>query len=773
MSVKRAITVLVILIALILAGTAIVLSTVVQYFGVDARDVIQEHEMALVEKLANEAAKAPDAGKQHVVVPPADEATAEPAGVLVETDASRDESVKDLLQRLEERGWLADNSTLAAVAAAGEGGRDDLPQPRIPKIIHATWKTDILPERWEKVRQGCIDLHPDYEFRLWSDAASRAFIAEHYPWFLSTFDGYTYPIQRADVIRYFVLHKFGGIYMDLDIGCRRNLDPLRYFRVILPQTIPVGVSNDLMFAEPAHPFMDLVIHNLITFDHTYGTNYPTVMFSTGPMFLSAVYGMWPKDTPDGVERQVRVLPRRWYGKNAPATEMEDSYFDHYYGSSWHADDAGFITFLGKFGMALIYAGLAVVVLGVARLLWFRRSPFKATPRQIGPIALPYEALPFARRGTPGSRPGSPFGLRSGTPSNQFRRSEDGPSASTSGDKPGGLFYMPVWLFPSTDRSPGSRTPDGTHSTSAWSQYFPNLSFVDDGSGSQHRYQPVPNFSRPPSPGAAGGNDNDSILHAPGATHDGAFDGVHLHSFQPTKPASGHDASSSASSVHHGSQYPANNPQTPTSPNPPAYSALRSWGTSLFRGSSFPQQQHAGSDTKPPILPISHADVRDDVSSSASEDRSFQAPRLRLPAHAVRTPFPPEYATVVGAGRAPPSPRHVELESDGTPHASIEVVDARSGPARTRSVERRSSAPSTAEADGDRSVERQSSGNGRDSSIEDQVDAELAGEDAFGRRADAAGVRARRGSDAEQEFGRVEEEVDKLLSEMSPAEGEAP
>jgi mannosyltransferase OCH1-like enzyme len=40
-----------------------------------------------------------------------------------------------------------------------------------------------------------------------------------YPWFLETFDGYPYPIQRADAIRYFVLHHFGGIYIDLDDVC--------------------------------------------------------------------------------------------------------------------------------------------------------------------------------------------------------------------------------------------------------------------------------------------------------------------------------------------------------------------------------------------------------------------------------------------------------------------------------------------------------------------------------------------------------------------------
>jgi hypothetical protein len=33
---------------------------------------------------------------------------------------------------------------------------------------------------------------------------------------LETFDGYRYPIQRADAIRYFVLAYYGGTYLDLD-----------------------------------------------------------------------------------------------------------------------------------------------------------------------------------------------------------------------------------------------------------------------------------------------------------------------------------------------------------------------------------------------------------------------------------------------------------------------------------------------------------------------------------------------------------------------------
>lgn len=52
--------------------------------------------------------------------------------------------------------------------------------------------------------------------KLWTDQSARSFIAENYPWFLETFDSYPYAIQRADVIRYFILAHFGGIYIDLD-----------------------------------------------------------------------------------------------------------------------------------------------------------------------------------------------------------------------------------------------------------------------------------------------------------------------------------------------------------------------------------------------------------------------------------------------------------------------------------------------------------------------------------------------------------------------------
>jgi inositol phosphorylceramide mannosyltransferase catalytic subunit len=32
---------------------------------------------------------------------------------------------------------------------------------RIPRIIHQTWKTETLPEKWRAVSEGCRDMMPD------------------------------------------------------------------------------------------------------------------------------------------------------------------------------------------------------------------------------------------------------------------------------------------------------------------------------------------------------------------------------------------------------------------------------------------------------------------------------------------------------------------------------------------------------------------------------------------------------------------------------------
>jgi mannosyltransferase OCH1-like enzyme len=117
---------------------------------------------------------------------------------------------------------------------------------KIPKIIHQTWKDTNIPSKWLYPVESCKELHkPEdgWEYKLWTDESAVEFIRKEYPKHLDNFMRYPYPIQRADAIRYFILYHYGGVYYDLDVGCRRSLEPLTHFAAVIPKTEPIGYYN--------------------------------------------------------------------------------------------------------------------------------------------------------------------------------------------------------------------------------------------------------------------------------------------------------------------------------------------------------------------------------------------------------------------------------------------------------------------------------------------------------------------------------------------------
>lgn len=219
----------------------------------------------------------------------------------------------------------------------------------IPKIIHQTYKTKEIPEHWKEGRQKCLDLHPEYEYILWTDEMAEEFIRKEYPWFLETFQGYRYPIERADAIRYFILSHYGGLYIDLDDGCERKLDRLLTVPAFARKTSPTGISNDVMGSMPGHPFFLKLMHSLKQYDRNWIIPYITIMASTGPLFVSMV---WKRYKRWGVPENgvVRVLQPADYKMHTY------SFFSISRGSSWHLDDAKFVKSLANHILACVVAG---------------------------------------------------------------------------------------------------------------------------------------------------------------------------------------------------------------------------------------------------------------------------------------------------------------------------------------------------------------------------------------------------------------------------------
>jgi mannosyltransferase OCH1-like enzyme len=203
------------------------------------------------------------------------------------------------------------------------------------------------------------------ELQLWTDKKSRDFIAAEYPWFLETFDNYPFPIERADAIRYFVLAFYGGIYIDLDDGCNRRLDPLLSYPAWVRSTVPTGISNDAMGSVPQHPFFIRVIESLQSYNRNWAMPYITVMYSTGPLFLSVVWKEYTRDTRPAREHVRILMPDEYKGHKW-------SFFNITKGSSWHGKDAQTIFWMGKHWLLLTVSGFAIAAV-VGTCLWWAWS----------------------------------------------------------------------------------------------------------------------------------------------------------------------------------------------------------------------------------------------------------------------------------------------------------------------------------------------------------------------------------------------------------------
>ncbi|KAF4307731.1 hypothetical protein GTA08_BOTSDO04291 [Botryosphaeria dothidea] len=233
---------------------------------------------------------------------------------------------------------------------------------KIPKIIHQTYANHSIPDHWKQAQQSCLDLHPDYEYKFWTDDDANEFISNEYPWFEDTWKSYPHPIQRADALRYFVLVHFGGTYIDLDDGCNYRLDPLLQYPAWLPLTVPIGVSNDVMGSIPHHPFFELVIRALADYNKDWASPYLTVMYSTGPLFLSEMREEYLSLENIHSEEELFTLMPKDYDRD------QASMFHSYRGSSWHEDDAKVIFWMGDHWLPLTTLG-AAAALAVLSSLW--------------------------------------------------------------------------------------------------------------------------------------------------------------------------------------------------------------------------------------------------------------------------------------------------------------------------------------------------------------------------------------------------------------------
>ncbi len=223
----------------------------------------------------------------------------------------------------------------------------------IPRIIHQTWKTSDVPEKWQaSYQQWRTFAHKNhFEYFLWTDADNDDFMERYYPEWVELFRSYKHGIQRADMIRYFLLHHYGGIYSDLDIAPKDNF--LEFFELysthemVCAQTkagnsaAGQNFTNAFMMSAPRSSFWPVTWSLLRTPHQVHRWKKPlmrhfpyfNVIFGTGPGVICDAARLWQQQA----QKRVATIPAQLVqptDNSAPesvCTVLE--------GSSWHQKDA--------------------------------------------------------------------------------------------------------------------------------------------------------------------------------------------------------------------------------------------------------------------------------------------------------------------------------------------------------------------------------------------------------------------------------------------------
>ena len=104
----------------------------------------------------------------------------------------------------------------------------------IPQIIHQIFikfkdgkDLNQIPEflySQTKIKEWCDK--NKYEYKLWDEVEVFDLIREYYPEYEKLYEDFRYEIQKCDFVRYLILHRYGGIYLDLDMYAIRDMSEL-------------------------------------------------------------------------------------------------------------------------------------------------------------------------------------------------------------------------------------------------------------------------------------------------------------------------------------------------------------------------------------------------------------------------------------------------------------------------------------------------------------------------------------------------------------------
>lgn len=251
----------------------------------------------------------------------------------------------------------------------------------VPRILHNIALGDANTVKYQEAINSCRKLHPDWKYMLWGDDNATSFMSEYYPEILPHYKRYPQNIQRANVLRYALLHKLGGVYLDLDVTCHVALDstPLITLPFVSPGAHPAGVNNAFIATHSGHPFLTQLLKSVPSHDMHWGLPmripYVENMMSTGCMYFSNEWMVYVRELLAGRQKEKVFILADEKGQLGPHMlrgKVTTPIFSHGGASSWHSWDAVMFLVIGQHYLLFIFFLLSVLMLAVALPIYLRK-----------------------------------------------------------------------------------------------------------------------------------------------------------------------------------------------------------------------------------------------------------------------------------------------------------------------------------------------------------------------------------------------------------------
>lgn len=143
----------------------------------------------------------------------------------------------------------------------------------IPKTLHFVWLGSDLPLHLELLIEKWSEIHHDWEIHIWGDddvvsIENEMMNSYVYHEKINNFGG------KSDILRYHLLYKYGGVYIDTDYECLMRLDDSLYLKnklcdesgekwckynffvgLACDDSNKIEINNGIIGSTPAHPLI--------------------------------------------------------------------------------------------------------------------------------------------------------------------------------------------------------------------------------------------------------------------------------------------------------------------------------------------------------------------------------------------------------------------------------------------------------------------------------------------------------------------------------------